>query len=297
MDSLRRKETGPYPSTRVFDGSRVRPYGLFWSSLCLRVSVVKPIAREAIRALLVTDRPWSVYALGDLAPGFFEECEWAVVEGARPAVALVYRGFGTPILFTLGDPEALRPLLARFHEETRLSLSVRLEALAVVEEFWQVPERTAMWRMLLPPEQLRPVPHPAMRRLAAADVPALERLYADGAESGEAPDFFHPSMIEQGIFYGIAEDEELVAAAGTHLVSVGEGVGAIGNVYTRRDRRGRGLAGAVTTAVAGALQDAGIRTVALNVAQANAGAVRVYERLGFERYCPFYEGLAVQPAP
>ena len=69
-------------------------------------------------------------------------------------------------------------------------------------------------------------------------------------------------------------------------------VGAIGNVFTRRDRRRRGLAGTVTGAVARALRTMGISTVVLNVADGNSGARAVYERLGFTCYCSFYEGKA-----
>ena len=55
----------------------------------------------------------------------------------------------------------------------------------------------------------------------------------------------------------------LVAVAGTHLLAPEEGAAAIGNIYTRRDRRGRGLGRAVTSAVLADL--AGIETVGLNV--------------------------------
>jgi predicted GNAT family acetyltransferase len=101
-------------------------------------------------------------------------------------------------------------------------------------------------------------------------------------------------MLAEGVYFGVREGSELVAAAGTHLVVPGEGVAAIGNVYTRRDRRGRGLAGRLTGTVAVELVGRGLRTVALNVNQNNATALGVYERLGFVRYCAFVEGLAVR---
>ena len=69
-------------------------------------------------------------------------------------------------------------------------------------------------------------------------------------------------------------------------------VGAIGNVYTRPDCRGRGLAAEVTGAVARELQRRGTATIVLNVADSNGVARRVYERLGFVEYCVFHEGLA-----
>ena len=60
-------------------------------------------------------------------------------------------------------------------------------------------------------------------------------------------------MIESGVYYGVLEGSSLVAAAGTHVFAPDEGVAAIGNVYTRRDQRGRGFAACVTSAVAARL--------------------------------------------
>jgi ribosomal protein S18 acetylase RimI-like enzyme len=124
-----------------------------------------------------------------------------------------------------------------------------------------------------------------------SDVPALRALYADGESSGESPDFFFPSMVADGVFHGIHEDTALVAAAGTHLLAREEGIAAIGNVYTRRDRRRLGLGRLVTSAVVGEL--AGVETVGLNVRADNDAAVHLYESLGFARYCQFYEALAL----
>ena len=124
-------------------------------------------------------------------------------------------------------------------------------------------------------------------------VEALGRLYDDGRESGEVPDFFRLSMVRDGVFFGAWEGVELIAAAGTHLTNPAESVGAVGNVYTRRDRRGRGLAALTTAAVSRELVRQGCRTVALNVSRDNPAAIRAYERAGFRIHCPFYEGLAV----
>jgi predicted GNAT family acetyltransferase len=69
-------------------------------------------------------------------------------------------------------------------------------------------------------------------------------------------------------------------------------VAAIGNVYTRRDRRRLGLAAALTSAMAGELLALRLPTIALSVAQANTAAIRIYERLGFVKRCEFIEGYA-----
>ena len=122
-------------------------------------------------------------------------------------------------------------------------------------------------------------------------MPALQALYADGQSSGESPDFFFPSMVADGVFHGIYEGTSLVAAAGTHLLARGEGIAALGNVYTRRDRRGRGLGRLATSAVLGEL--AGVETIGLNVRADNDAALHLYESLGFARHCQFYEALAL----
>ena len=132
---------------------------------------------------------------------------------------------------------------------------------------------------------------------AHADLPALQRLYQDGDADGEAPEFFAPEMLTEGVYFGVRAGDELVAAAGTHFVAQEESAAAIGNIYTRRDSRGRGLAGCVTTQVAAELLRRDIRTLALNVHQLNSAAIGVYERLGFTRHCEFVEGLAELTPP
>ncbi len=241
------------------------------------------------------DRIWSVYALGDLEPGLFEHTCWYAAEGSA-ALLMLFTAFDTPVLFAAGPADRVAGLLDEIGDRPRLYLSIQPEILPLIRARYAVSGLRAMWRMALDPGRFQPWPgSPAgPARLTPSDYTALTRLYADGAATGEAPDFFAPYMVEQGVFYGIFEGQELVAAAGTHLVAPAEGVAAVGNVYTRRDRRGRGLATRVTSAVASELVrglPAG-SVIALNVMQANRPALSVYERLGFARHCEFYEGLA-----
>jgi RimJ/RimL family protein N-acetyltransferase len=249
-----------------------------------------------IRAILETDRPWAAYALGDLSPGFFEHCQWfGSAPNSLPGLALLYGAFETPVLFTLGQSEIVQFLLDEIPRKPKMYLSIRPEILPLIKAQYRVESEQAMWRMVLELSAFRPVTAERVARLGPPDLPALQGLYADGQATGEAPDFFSSEMLEQGVFFGIYESDELTAAAGTHLVVSAEGVAAIGNVYTRRDRRGRGLARLVTSAVAAELlHRPGLTTIVLNVNQVNSAAIRVYDGLGFVRYCPFYEGLAVR---
>jgi GNAT superfamily N-acetyltransferase len=245
-----------------------------------------------IRKLLETDRAWAAYALGDLAPDFFEHCLWFRPPGASGALAMLYRAFTPAVLFAQGDPAAIATILDEFSAEPRIYLHVRPDMLPVLETRYDVIELRRMSRMVLQCDRYRSMSTSDVVRLSSAHESAVKQLFDDGASSGENPDFFHPSMLDAGVFYGLWEAAELVAVAGTHLVVPSEDVAAIGNVYTRRDRRGRGMAARVTGAVVDELLRLSIGTIVLNVNQLNKPAIRVYERLGFTRHCDYYEGLA-----
>ena len=241
--------------------------------------------KARIRELLESDRSWGLYALADLAPENFIHARWF-----GPELALVYRDYGTCILFAMGTSgldEALGHVVWPVH------LQLREPELAAVARRAVVTRRTPMWRMVWTGDRGGWVEPGAAKRLTLDDVPAIERLYAAGAGAGESPDFFFPRMVETGVFFGVYAAGELLAAAGTHICPPGEGVAAIGNVFTHPAARGRGWGRVVTCAVVREL--AGLRTVGLNVRADNAAAIRVYESLGFRKHCPFYEGLATAP--
>jgi predicted GNAT family acetyltransferase len=151
-----------------------------------------------------------------------------------------------------------------------------------------------MRRMTLGSKAFVPAPDHDVRAIGEPDLAALSALYDDGHRCGGGPTFFHPAMLRQHTFRGIWEDGALVAVAGTHLYSRELGVCAIGNVYTRSDRRGRGLGARVTSAVAAHALAESVPTIILNVGHGNPAAQRVYARLGFAVYCEFLEGKATR---
>jgi ribosomal protein S18 acetylase RimI-like enzyme len=238
----------------------------------------------SIRSALRRDPIWSAYALCDLDPSLFPSTRWF-----GPGLTLVLHAHGTCILFAI-DARSLVEAMAEatwpFHVQARDDVFEEVRKRARIEH------HRPMWRMWRARNSSPAVDSRAVA-LGSNDVPALRALYADGELTGESPDFFMPSTVADGSYFGIYEDGRLTAAAGTHVLSRREGAAAIGNVYTRRDRRGRGLARAVVQAVLQSLAD--VETVVLNVRHDNMAALGLYEGLGFERYCRFHEAVASEP--
>ena len=248
-----------------------------------------------IRALLDCDRDWSAYAIGDLSPELVDHCDWHVPADAStaPALLLLFRGFTPPILFAMGDPADLKPLFCEL-QAPNVSLHLRPEAVDALDGIYAPVETRLMRRMRLRAETFTPAPHEDVTVVTEEHLAAIALLYEDGYRRGDGPTFFHAPMLRQQTFRGIWEDGALVAVAGTHLYSRHLGVCALGNVYTRGDRRGQGLGARVTSAVAAHALAEGVSTIVLNVGQANRAAERVYQRLGFEVYCEFLEGEATR---
>jgi predicted GNAT family acetyltransferase len=83
---------------------------------------------------------------------------------------------------------------------------------------------------------------------------------------------------------------QLVAAAGTHVISRTARLAVVGNVLTHVDFRGRGFATAVTGAVTAELLKS-CDHVVLNVRADNPPALNAYRRLGYAEHLRFEERL------
>ena len=90
-----------------------------------------------IREILNHDRPWSLYALGDLAPAELMHCEWRFTSHDPPAATLFYRAFDPPVFFAVGSTTAVERLLDEAVLPPRLYLHIRPEILKLVSERYQ----------------------------------------------------------------------------------------------------------------------------------------------------------------
>jgi ribosomal protein S18 acetylase RimI-like enzyme len=249
--------------------------------------------KNEILHFLETDRFYAAYAIGDLEAALFEQSEWmGAAEGARlRAVALLFKGLATPAFFLMGRADSLAAILRLQLTPDWVYVTCRKKHLKVLQNFYHTETPSPMWRMILERQDFYPAaPSSLLEPLSVEDYDELQELYDQEGAAGA----FGPAQLRDGVFYGVREQGKLVATAGTHLVSPAYRLGAVGNVYTDPAYRGQGYASAATSAVIAELFRRGARLVFLNVAQANVRAIRVYQRLGFNTYCPFLEMAAAR---
>ncbi len=250
--------------------------------------------KQEILEFLERDRLYAAYAIGDLEPGLFEQCQWwaARAEGQIKAMALLFSGLEPPALFLIGAGAGLAPILGSALRPQRVYCSARRELLATLGAFYTLSQPETMVRMALRAQDFRPVGGWA-RRLSPAHSRQLQALYHLADREGERVIAFTPSQLARGVFHGVWKRSQLVAAAGTHLVAPTYGLAAVGNVFTHPDYRGRGYATLCTSLVVEELLSRGLDVV-LNVGADNARAIAIYERLGFREHCRFVEVLGVR---
>ncbi|MFN2462707.1 MAG: GNAT family N-acetyltransferase [Candidatus Dormibacteria bacterium] len=245
--------------------------------------------RDAAARFLRADRAWAAYPLGHLDPasGVTTDLHATDTPAGIEALLVVAHLPSLVNLFATGSPSGVADTLRALPEVPASGVfSARGDTLEAMERHLQVTTAYRMRRMAVTPAELRGRRQRETKRLGLAHLEQVRRLYGLWTDSHQLP-----SQLDGGIYFGCFDGDELVAAAGTHAVSLGSGVAAIGNVLTHVGHRGRGLASTTTTAVAEELFRLGCEEVVLNVRQGNDIALDAYRKLGFREHCTFIEGV------
>ena len=247
------------------------------STATARLRVRRLFDRREIDAALSEDRAYAAYALSHLEPGLFERTEFWIAEGAGSEGMVVRSDVVGESLITLGDPDAIDGILS-LHPGARAGyLSTAKPAhIRAIERWHHVDDPLSMQRMTVTRASFTPV-EGAARRLVGRDVGAINALYALDAR----PSHYNGRQIDNAVYYGAFADEQLVAIAGTHVVSPMASTGVVGNVLTHPDYRGHGLARLVTSRVTATIFELGCALVVLTADPLNTPAVRAYAALGY----------------
>jgi RimJ/RimL family protein N-acetyltransferase len=261
--------------------------------IAVEFAVRRSVDREALRTVLAPDRPYAAYALAQLDEERFQQSEWWVAEGSDGRRGLVMHsasGLGHA-LFADGATDAVEALLS-LHPGPRFTFaSLRPPHKRAFDRHFLLGRAQTMIRMKVDRQIFRP-PETAAERLAARDIPDINRLYS--MEGG--PTYYRPAHLEEGVYYGVFQQGRLASIAGTHSVSEAEGVAVVGNVFTHPRYRGKGLARAATGAVTAELLSR-CPLVVLTVEEANEPALAVYRRLGYLPHCSLHESPLIRKEP
>lgn len=244
-------------------------------------SGVELVEDPAELATFFSDEPAAhIYALADLEAPFWEPSSWYRRDQAVVGLVRLPDSNATTVYaVATTDPDA--------------SLALIVDLLPLIEPGTLATGPAGLGEALRPHRDLAWEGPYVRYSLVEADaalshaMPSVEPINTDRVEdllalyaSDPGAAFFLPHMLEYDSHVGVYDDGELVAAAGTHVLSAVHRCAAIGGVYTRPSHRGQGLARAVTAGVVERIAGR-VDLIGLNVAADNAPARAVYERLGF----------------
>ncbi len=216
--------------------------------------------RAEIASHLETKRPYAASAFAHLDPNFLKVTKWYVAtQGDANALCLVAKGLFPTYMLTMGDNAALDFLLGSIGLPGRTFFTCELTHLNVLQSYYELEWHLQMKRMLVSRDTFNSGNGGAVR-LKAAHVGAVNRLYSFERGGGN----FTSGQIRKGVFYGIWEDDELIAVAGTHLVVPTYDIAYVGNVMTHPAYRNKGLAKICVSAVTAKLLEQ-CNEVVLNV--------------------------------
>lgn len=235
-----------------------------------------------------------IYAIGDLDDFFWPHTIWYALResGEVRQIVLFYVDLAMrlPTILAYAEPpqslmrdllRALLPVLPK-----RFYAHLTESTVDVFTDHYRVQSHGSFHKMgLTDQSRLESADGSEAVALPAADTEELNTLYKASYPSH----WFVPRMLETGFYFGIRRGGALVSVAGVHVYSQQYKVAALGNITTRPDVRGQGLATAVTARLCQELLRAGIECIGLNVRADNRGAVACYEKIGFERVADYGE--------
>lgn len=253
------------------------------------VEITRAGDRNALAARLQADRYNAAYALAQLDDDAWPDAEFYTCDVREGQSVVCHSRGGLGSATTLAGPAqgvgAILLLHPGFPNTFAIADPQHVDALESVYTFRQIKR---MMRMLVTRSTFRSNNREAQPMLSA-HVDLLNRLY--NAEGD--PTHYRGEHIADGCYWGVVDDERLVAVAGTHAIGRSHSIAILGNVFTHPRFRGRGHATTATSAVTAALLEQ-VDEVVLSVDPENVAAVHAYRKLGYRHVGDIIEASATR---
>lgn len=245
-----------------------------------------------LRQILDGDRLFAAYALAQLEPEAFPHARWWTARSDLGLSLICHSRAGLgDATFALGPADGVAAILSLHPGQFQTFATAKPAHIEALEESHVLTGARQMQRMRVTAESFRPATgadgDAKTFRLRGYQVQTLNRLYS--AEGG--PTSYRPHHVDDGCYFGIVEDDRLVAVAGTHSISPSNGVAVVGNVFTHPQHRGQRHATLATSATTVELLQT-CPDVVLSVDPANTPAISAYETLGYVRHGEIVEAAA-----
>lgn len=254
--------------------------------------ICREVNRDRIRKFCQRDPARYAFYLGDLDDAEWENSHYFAkeVDGKIDELMLIYLGLSLPSVQLFGRRGSLGQTCLEFIAQLPESFHLHChdEDIPLLKESLALAEGGELFRMHWRgfPKKLRPRTTPS-RILEAKDLPVLCEFLRLAFPSA----FFEPHQLAKALFAGCFLGSNLIACAGFHVLSYGEGVGVLGSIATHPDHRGKGLATSATHRLMEEVEGS-IPLLALNVHVRNTPAVTLYRSLGFEDIFSYRETSA-----
>lgn len=231
-----------------------------------------------------------LYMIGDLDDFFWPYTQWygLQVDGELCEVALVYAGTSLPVLLALSEnPSRTGELLCGMLHllPRRLYAHLSPGVLEALQDSYTAESHGEYLKMaLVDQRRLAQNKSEQIVRLTSTDLEEIQAFY----QAAYPNSWFDPRMLQTGHYFGVRQQGILASVAGVHVYSPSYGVAAIGNVATRPELRGQGLARVTLSKLIYSLLKQ-TPLIGLNVHAHNQSAIACYRSLGFESVAAYEE--------
>jgi len=232
------------------------------------------------------------YQIGDLDGFYWNYTKWFGLkeDNTLKAVILLYTAPSTPVLLALAPEDELHYLNELLISSTELlpqkfysHLSPEVEL--ILEEKYNLHFHGHYCKMLLQQRvDFEKFDLSLTAALTSEDLKEINILYAESYPDNS----FDSRMLDTGMYFGIRINGNLISIAGVHVFSRQYKVAALGNITTHPDYRGKGYGTIVTARLCKELLKQA-DAIGLNVSLDNIGAIKCYNKLGFEIVAEYNE--------